>query len=42
MKIYFNSNILRLVGKVGDVREKLKEWSRSSLTVQQLLQNKGH
>jgi hypothetical protein len=42
MKIYFNSNILRVAGKVGEVRAKLKEWAGSALTVQQLLQRKGH
>jgi hypothetical protein len=38
MKIYMDDRHLRMVGKSWQIRAKLKELSRSSLTVQQFLQ----
>lgn len=38
MKMYMNHKSLKLVGKSWQVRAKLKELSRSKLTVQQFLQ----
>ncbi|RXT13823.1 Z-ring formation inhibitor MciZ [Ammoniphilus sp. CFH 90114] len=42
MKIYYHSNTIRLSGKVWEIREKLKEWSKLSITLQELLNQKGH
>ncbi|WP_240688919.1 Z-ring formation inhibitor MciZ [Ammoniphilus sp. YIM 78166] len=42
LKIYFHSNTIRVVGKVWEIRAKLKEWSNLSMTVQDLLSRKGH
>ena len=42
MKVYYHANSIRLVGKVKEIRTKLKEWSNLSMTVQDLLRQKGH
>lgn len=38
MKMYMNDNCLRLVGKSWQIKAKLKELSKSPLTVHQYLQ----
>jgi hypothetical protein len=42
MKLYFHARSIRMVGKAGEIRAKLNEWTKSPLTVKQFLQLKGH
>ncbi|HJV45907.1 MAG TPA: Z-ring formation inhibitor MciZ [Bacillota bacterium] len=42
MKIYYSENSLRLCGKVWEVRNKLKSWSKLPISVKDLLVSKGH
>jgi hypothetical protein len=42
MKAYYTENSLRLTGKAWEIRHKLKEWSKLSICVKDLLRHLGH
>ncbi|WP_425452701.1 Z-ring formation inhibitor MciZ [Ammoniphilus oxalaticus] len=42
MKIYYDRQSIRMVGKAWQIRARLRSWSKRAITIQDLLRQKGH